>query len=310
MRLTVVLNPNAGNGSALADLERWIAAAGHHGPLIDSDDAPAVDAALRDPGDLVVVAGGDGSVRSIAQRLLAARTTVPLAILPAGTANNVATSHGITRDYERLVHGWTRMRRVPLDVGRVHTPWGTSVWIEACGFGAIARTVGALTPVSSPPDADTEDELLRDLRVTRELLVDHPLHTCRLWLDGQETTGEYVIVEVMNIPSIGANLVLAPDATASDGLLDIVTVDQQSRVHVRDYLTARLEGRADPPLHLPVRRARRVRLTWEGSRIHVDDDVQPDEESAATGRYWGADHGLTIEIAVVPAALTLLADTP
>src|SRR5690606_29015692 len=264
------------------------------------------DDALRAPGDLVVVAGGDGSVRSIAQRLLAARATVPLTILPAGTANNVAMSHGIGSDYEALVHGWARGRRVPLDVGRVETPWGDSVWIEACGFGAIARTMGALTSVPSPSDGSTEDELRRDLRVTRELLVDHPLHRCRLWLDGEATTGEYAVVEVMNIPTIGANVALAPGASSCDGLLDVVTVDQASRVRLRDYLTARLDGRVSPPLDLPVRRARRVCLAWEGTRIHVDDEVQPDEESSAAGRYWGPQQGVTIEIGVLPGALALL----
>ncbi len=306
MRLTVVHNPKAGNGSALADLERWIAAAGHQGAVVDADDASALADALRDPGDFVVVAGGDGSVRLIAQRLLAARTPVPLAILPAGTANNIATSHGIGRDYEGLVHGWSRGRRVPLDVGRVRTPWGESVWIEACGFGAIARTVGALTPVPSSADGDTEDELLRDLRVTRELLVDHPLHECRLTLDGEEFAGEYCIVEVMNIPSIGANLALAPEASASDGLIDVVVVDQEARLALRDYLTARLDGDDAPDLALPVRRARHVTVAWEGSRIHVDDEVQPDEESSASGRYWGPDRGVALEIDVLPGALTLL----
>src|SRR5690606_39132065 len=267
-RLTVVHNPKAGNGSALADLERWIAAAGHQGAVVDADDASALADALRDPGDLVVVAGGDGSVRLIAQRLPAAHPPVPQGILPAGTAYHLATSHGIGRDYEALVHGWSRGRRVPLDVGRVRTPWGESVWIEACGFGAIARTVGALTPVPSSADGDTEDELLRDLRVTRELLVDHPLHECRLSIDGEILTGEYCIVEVMNIPSIGANLTLAAGASAADGLFDVVVVDQEARVLLRDYLSARLDGDEAPDLDLPARRARRVEVSWDGSRIH------------------------------------------
>jgi diacylglycerol kinase family enzyme len=90
MRTLLLHNPKAGDGSLNVDsLE---AALSRSGCLVTSfargDDH--FETALRDEWDLVAVAGGDGTVAKAARRLL--DRNVPLALLPAGTANNVAHS--------------------------------------------------------------------------------------------------------------------------------------------------------------------------------------------------------------------------
>jgi diacylglycerol kinase (ATP) len=308
MRVTVVHNADAGSGALTdAELEHWIEAAGHTSTLVPRDDGDALTAALRDPGDLVVVAGGDGSVRSVGERLATAGSGVPLAILPMGTANNVATSLGIGTDHEALIAGWAHGRRQPFDVGRVSAPWGSSLFFEACGFGSIARAMSALAPIDAPPAVEGQgEELERDLRVTRELLADHPLHDCRVTLDGRVVTGRFAVVEAMNIPMIGANIALAPHASTCDGLLDIVLVDDHARLRLRDYLTARLEGHGQVLVELPVYRARKVHIAWEGCRVHVDDEIRPSEEAAAASAYWSGPLSLELDVGIIPAALTVL----
>ncbi len=51
-----------------------------------------------------------------------------------------------------------------------------------------------------------------------------PAIQLKMALDGRDLTGDYVLLEAMNIRSIGPNLRLAPDADPGDGLLDIVLV--------------------------------------------------------------------------------------
>lgn len=306
MRITVVHNDNAGHTDTGRDeLSRLLARAGHAATFCPVDSTEHGDA-LRDPGDLVVVAGGDGSVRSVGQALL--HRNVPITILPMGTANNVAGHLGLTGDLDDLVRGWASGHTVPFDVGRVTAPWGEHVFLEACGFGALARTMAALTPVEAPvSDAGTpHEELARDLEVTREMLADHPAHDCLVHLDGEQIAGEFVVVEALNIRSIGARLELAPDADVSDGRLDVVLVDDVGRRHLRDYVTARLEGDRRPRLDLPVRRASQLRIRWKGSRVHVDDEMHPDEAAASAGLHWRATGGVEIDIGVLPGALTFL----
>ena len=157
------------------------------------------------------------------------------------------------------------LARRALDVGRLTAPWGTHVFLEACGFGALARTMAVLSPVEAPPaeDGTPDDELARDLEVTREMLANHPAHECRIDVDGDVVAGQFVVVEALNIRSLGARIRLAPDADTSDGLLDVVLVDDVGRRDLRESC-AHLEGGRAPRLDLPVRRATSLRIRWNG----------------------------------------------
>src|SRR4029079_17021998 len=67
-----------------------------------------------------------------------AALTMPVAILPMGTANNIARSLGITGEALDVVR---RLRRAPekkLDIGVVNGPWGYKLFVEAVGFGLVA----------------------------------------------------------------------------------------------------------------------------------------------------------------------------
>ena len=92
-------------------------------------------------------------------------------------------------------------------------------------------------------------------------------------LDGTDLSGEYLLVEAMNIPLAGPNVPLAPGADFSDGLLDLVMVTEREREAVEEYLRARLAGEA-APLELPVRRGRRIQSSRASpAELHVDDDA-------------------------------------
>jgi diacylglycerol kinase family enzyme len=59
---------------------------------------------------------------------------VPVAVLPTGTANNIARSLGLLkRPFEELVDGWREARRVRLDVGIASGPWGQRYFVEGLG---------------------------------------------------------------------------------------------------------------------------------------------------------------------------------
>jgi len=61
--------------------------------------------ALKKPGDIVAVAGGDGTVGKVARRLIGSPT--PIAILPLGTANNIANTLDVTgKSLKELIRSW------------------------------------------------------------------------------------------------------------------------------------------------------------------------------------------------------------
>jgi hypothetical protein len=178
---------------------------------------------------------------------------------------------------------------------------------EGAGLGPIAVTIAALTPVTpreARPDRP-EDELRRDLKVMREILADYPAHELQITLDGRDLSGDYLALHAMNIPSIGPNVRLAPNADWSDGCFDLVLVGVNDRMTLREYLTARIDEK-HPPLALPVQRGRDLRIGWVGSRVHVDDEVWPNEEDAAKGTFWSGDGLLELEVVMNPTPLRVL----
>lgn len=219
--------------------------------------------------DLVVAAGGDGTVRRAANAI--AGLGIPLAILPLGTANNIARSIGIDDPIPQLIHDWGSARRYPFDLGVVRGAWGESRFLEGTGGGLIPAGIGALKAELNESRADADSKLARALRGYREALS--LLQPCRwaLTVDDTRLEDDFLLVEVLNIRSVGANLVLAPDADPSDGYLSVVTATEEHRNTIAEYLQHRIEGK-DCRLSLPTRSARRIEI--HGLNImHVDDQL-------------------------------------
>src|SRR5688572_16895861 len=102
MRICLYWNHTAGGGISLDDLKSVIHDAGHTVVRAIDDESDLPDE-MTDV-ECVVVAGGDGTVAR-AGRVLAGGL-VPMAILPLGTANNIASSLDIGGDVEQLVARW------------------------------------------------------------------------------------------------------------------------------------------------------------------------------------------------------------
>jgi diacylglycerol kinase family enzyme len=306
MRVTIIQNPRSGREPLTgADIVTMATRAGHKTTYASTDDQAAVAAALEAQADLVAIAGGDGTIRDVARRLIGTRACVT--VVPTGTANNLGKSLGITGEAADLVAGWTSGIEVPFDIGLVRGSCGPRVMFEGAGFGPIAVTIAALSQVTDR-EARSEhahDELRRDLKVMREILADYPAHECAVSLDGRDLSGRYLAIEIMNIPSVGPNVCLAPDADWSDGYFEVVLMPPETRSVLRDYLTARIDDR-QPTLDLPVHRGRDLRLVWPGSRLHVDDEVWPSEEAAARGTGWPAGGQVELEVVMNPNPLRLL----
>ena len=270
MRVTLVHNPSAGDEQHAEErLLKQLEAGGHDTRLVSTQRK--FERRLEDPGDLVVVAGGDGSVKDVALALAGRR--VPLAILPTGTANNIAKSLGVLGSVDELIAGWRDAERRRLRVGSATGRWGTMRFVESVGAGLFAELV-----TRGPEEVDENEAGLTGHAIDRALLLlrriaeDQPPRFRRVALDGADLSGDYLLVEAMNIPLVGPNVPLAPEADWSDSLLDLVLVTERERSAISDYLRARLGGSA-APLALPVRRGRRVVLQASPGELHVDDEA-------------------------------------
>ena len=303
MRVLLIHNPEAGgeNQPSCDDLVRLIRDAGHSA-IYQSTKHGDWHAVLDEPTDLVAVAGGDGAVGLVTKRLVGKK--VPVTILPMGTANNIALTLNLkNRPFDRLIAGWSSAPRVKLDVGVANGPWGSKYFIEGVGAGAFTDTMAKLDARKNADFAhheDTKKKVDTALHILKLRLEASPSVHLKLELDGHDFTGDYALLEAMNIRSIGPNLRLAPNADPGDGMLDIVLVTEAEKEQLNRYLAEQIADKQSAP-DLTVHRGRHLRIQCDEMRVHLDDEIWPS-------------HGehppyspMIIEVSLHPESLELLA---
>ena len=269
VRVLVYQNPNAGHDPSpatdvVADLQR----AGHEVRWLNAKNHELQDDELRDV-DVVVAAGGDGNVGRTARQLLG--RAIPIAILPLGTANNLAALlHSQMHDLPGRIAGW---RLLPFDAGILQRGTEQMWFFEGFGIGAFADTAAMLTAraETAPPEPNREAELTRDIHALRDRARAQPPLACDVHVDGRLLAGPLLMLEVLNIGLIGPNVSVAPDADPSDGALDVVTVPEPERGTLATFLDACARGEKPGRPPFEVQRAQRVRVTCADSCVaHVD----------------------------------------
>lgn len=236
--------------------------------------------------DTVVAAGGDGTVRPIAQALVG--SSLQFGILPVGTANNFAHSLGIPLDLEGGLQVLRDGYPQKVDVGRM----GSEYFTEAAGVGLFANLIAAFGP-SGPSPA----QWLSCLRIAGPMFWNPPGYRLRLTLDGIPYEEDVTMVSVCNSNFLGKRWPIAPEALLSDGLFDVIIVGALSRFELAGFLTAVVQGRdlAFPKVILHRAKTVEISRSRPGRRplpIHVDDHI------GAT---------LPARLEVVPGGLTVIA---
>jgi diacylglycerol kinase (ATP) len=277
VRVTLLHNPSAGEEDhELEDLESLVAAAGHEVVCrsLMRDDWKAV---LEEPGDLVAVAGGDGTVGEVSKEV--ATKDVPITLFPLGSANNIARTLEIPdASIEELVRGWESGRRVRFDLGQATAAWGEALFVESIGGGIFGRVLERAEDVDAD-EKDGDKKVRFGLELMRSVIAAEPAVPWRVEVGGVDHSGDYLAVEVTNIREIGPNFPLAADVHVGDGQLEVVLVGPEDREALVSYFTDRLEHAEFAPPTLTSRRGDRVVLEPPADcALHVDDELWPDEE--------------------------------
>ncbi len=300
MRVTLLHNPAAGKEEHEGeDLAARLAKAGHK-VTYRSTKKRGWKEALARKTDLVLAAGGDGTVGKVA-RQLAGRAT-PFSVLPLGTANNLARSLGFDDSTEELIADLENGQRRKFDVGQARGPWGKRLFFEGAGVGLLPDYLGgARNMVAKIPAGHAlsrKEEIACHVDLLRRLLSSYEARDWELTVDGEDLSGRFLMIEALNIRSVGPILTLAPDARTDDGWFDLVLAGECDRARLADYLERRL---ANEEAEFPIRprRFRSLRLGGGHGLIHIDDKLWPDEEEARG-------HAGKVEFSVEAGALNVV----
>jgi diacylglycerol kinase family enzyme len=298
MRITLIHNPKAGDAEhGEKQLMAALAKAGHHA-IYQSTKEPGFKRALKQPTDLVLVAGGDGTTGKVAFRLI--DSGIPLSVLPLGTANNLARALGFVASPEEIIARLEGGKKQVFDVGLATGPWGERYFFEGVGGGLLADYVRAAKKEEKQngkaEGLSKEQEMARHGALLHRMLHDYPARQWNIKIDGKNISGRYILWEAMNIRSVGPALHLAPYAETRDGRFDFVCARTADRAALMEHFDARVVGKKSKS-PLPTRRFRELRITWKGSTIHLDDELWRDKTKKSSDE---------IKITVKPSALIVL----
>ncbi|HEX4668091.1 MAG TPA: diacylglycerol kinase family protein [Chthoniobacterales bacterium] len=222
MRILLVHNPDAGDEEAKPDeLIKTLARAGHEVVYQSSKKEQKLKRALKSRLDLVLVAGGDGTLGKVARQLVGRK--LPLSVLPSGTANNLARTFGFWAPAKELIGQLAKGERTGFDVGRARGPWGKWYLFEALGAGLLADHLYQHEwKDQEEKSGSPAEQMRRHVRELRRRVRNHPARAWKIELDGKDFSGRYLLWQAMNIRSVGPVLTLAPQAAPDDGQFDFV----------------------------------------------------------------------------------------
>ena len=216
-RALLVVNPHSNRGSELrAEAERLLAGAGLAVSTHAADSPEAMREAIRAHAGTVsrvVLAGGDGTVHAALPALI--DTGLPFALLPTGTANDLARTLGIPAELEQACAVAAGRRAIRMDAGRVdgvpfvnvaHIGLGVHVTRELSGD--IKRRFGVLGYAHA---------LWRAVSRRRSFAI-------RLDVDGREEHSRCMHVGIGNARYYGGGMAVDEEASPEDGLLALFWV--------------------------------------------------------------------------------------
>jgi diacylglycerol kinase family enzyme len=156
----------------------------------------------------------------------------------------------------------------------------------------------AKAKVKKSEKVSKEQQMARHVSLLRDVLRDYPARRWKIDIDGEDISDRYILWEAMNIRSVGPVLYFASQAATKDGQLDFVCARETDRSLLLDHLNARLAEKKHK-FPLSIRRFRHLRLVWNGSTLHLDDEAWPRKKQKPK-------NPTEVEITVKPSALVIL----
>jgi diacylglycerol kinase (ATP) len=241
MRAVCVTNPkagpNVGTGPIVADaLDRLAISKGWQLRSVETErpgHATELAAASAGEADLVIAAGGDGTIHEVACALVG--TDTPLGIIPVGSGNGFARALGIPVDLKAAVDALSTAVPRPIDVGTVNG----QLFLSTAGIGLDAAIACRFSEGSH-----------------RRGVLPYVLYGLREWfthvpepldidLDGVTSREEPIITVVANTDQYGAGAIIAPGAKPDDGRLLVCRISRMSALRAILSLRRLFNGTLD-----------------------------------------------------------------
>ncbi|MDD9149744.1 MULTISPECIES: diacylglycerol kinase [unclassified Sporolactobacillus] len=173
--------------------------------------------AVRRKFDLVVAAGGDGTINEVINGLAEREFRPRLGVLPLGTTNDFARAVGIPRDIVGACDVLCDGYEIPIDIGKVNNHY----FVNMAGGGKLTELTYDVpsklkTMLGQMAYYMKGIEMLPSLRPTK----------VRIDYDDRTFSGDIMLFLVSNTNSVGGFERLAPEAQLNDGVFDLIILKE------------------------------------------------------------------------------------
>lgn len=252
-------------------VERTLAEHGYGQPLwlnttIEDPGKEMARTAVERDVDLVLIAGGDGTVRVVLGEL--AYSGLRVGILPSGTGNLLARNLEIPLDLDRALRLAVSADAAPTDLVEVSLPDGVQHAAVLAGVGIDANIMG-----------DTNEDLKRAIGAAAYIVAGarhvkaSPFPVVLTIDDGDPIDVETSLVSVGNVGDLQEGVRYMPDASAHDGKLDVLVATPHTTLDLAQMITDVLREAEDGP-NIARYTGKKVRLQVpQGATCQIDGDV-------------------------------------
>jgi len=242
----------------------------------------ATDAAVDFDCALVVVVGGDGTIREVAHGLEG--SDKPLLIVPCGTENLLANEFGFDEKIKTIITTFERGCVRSLDLGNANGKCFTSI----AGFGFDGRIV-KLVSQRRKGHIDYFDYVGPIWRT----FCNYKFDPMKVEVDGREIFNGRALVFVGNISRYAMGLQILHNADFSDGLLDVCIYKCASKLHLIKHSLMTIIKQHSTGRDVIYQQGKSITVTSDvpGIETEIDGDPGP---------------ALPVQINVIPKAVNCL----
>ncbi|USS85600.1 diacylglycerol kinase [Fructilactobacillus myrtifloralis] len=188
--------------------------------------------------DLVVAAGGDGTINEVINGIAPLEQRPNLGIIPAGTTNDFARALGIPRaDFVEAARVITQGRLIPMDVGKASNDEITKYFINIAAGGRLTELT-----YDVPSDLKTVFGYIAYLVKAMEMLPQARPIEMKATFDGGEYEGKASMFFLAMTNSVGGLEQVVPNASLNDGNFTMIIVKTGNMMEILQLLTKVLNG--------------------------------------------------------------------
>jgi len=267
----IIYNPTSGRESfkkELPNVLERLEIAGYetsaHATTSEGDATEAAEIAVKREFDLIVAAGGDGTINEVINGMAEQEHRPKLGIIPTGTTNDFARALHIPRDFDKAVDVIVNGSSKLLDIGKVNDQY----FMNIAGGGKLTELTYDVpsklkTMIGQLAYYVKGIEMLPSLKPTRTKIV----------CDGHVIDEDIMLFLIANTNSVGGFEKLAPDASMDDGYFDIIILRKTNLAEFIRIVTLALRGAHLEDDQIIYRKAKHIEVTTdEKMQLNIDGE--------------------------------------